>query len=435
MIRHTAPKPHSGRRERGGAGEHSGVAMKAGWVTKKLGDVCQFINGLWKGEKPPFINIGVFRNTNFTKDGTLDYSDIAYLDVELKKFETRRLVYGDLILEKSGGGPKQPVGRVALFDKKDGAFSFSNFTAAMRVNDPNTLDFRFLHRFLFWTHLVGVTETMQSHSTGIRNLAVKAYKNIEISLPPIPEQRRIVRILDKAFDDIATAKANAEKNLQNARALFESHLQAVFSQQGEGWEEKPLESVTEILNGYAFKSTDFSSTKGVKCIKITNVGVKEFVHDSDTCLPADFAEKYAAVSVRAGNIVLALTRTIIAGGLKVAVVPDEYDGALLNQRVASILPDPEQTTASFLFAYLSTQEVVNYVTERVNVLMQPNLSIKDLRSMPIPLPTLYQQDRITDQLSNLREETKRLESIYQQKLTALDELKKSLLHQAFNGEL
>jgi type I restriction enzyme S subunit len=120
--------------------------MKNGWHKCKLDDVCQFINGLWKGETPPFVNIGVFRNTNFTKDGTLDDSDIAYLDVEERKFEKRRLTYGDLILEKSGGGPKQPVGRVALFDKKDGEFSFSNFTAAMRVNDPKTLDFRFLHK-------------------------------------------------------------------------------------------------------------------------------------------------------------------------------------------------------------------------------------------------------------------------------------------------
>jgi type I restriction enzyme S subunit len=103
------------------------------WPSKMLGEACQFSNGLWKGEKPPFVNIGVIRNTNFTKDGTLDDSDIAYLDVEAKKLEKRRLQFGDIILEKSGGGPKQPVGRVALFDKTKGDFSFSNFTASLRV--------------------------------------------------------------------------------------------------------------------------------------------------------------------------------------------------------------------------------------------------------------------------------------------------------------
>ena len=97
------------------------------WEVKKLGEVCEFLNGLWKGKKPPFIKVGVIRNTNFTKDGKLDDSNIVILDVEKSKFTNRKLQYGDIILEKSGGGPKQPVGRVIIFDKKNGDFSFSNF--------------------------------------------------------------------------------------------------------------------------------------------------------------------------------------------------------------------------------------------------------------------------------------------------------------------
>ncbi len=137
--------------------------MKKGWEMKTLEQVCLFSNGLWKGEKPPFVKIGVIRNTNFTKEGMLDDSEIAYLDVEIKKFEKRRLQFGDIILEKSGGGPKQPVGRVALFNKNEGEFSFSNFTAAIRVLDSKALDFRFLHKFLHWTYLSGITESMQSN--------------------------------------------------------------------------------------------------------------------------------------------------------------------------------------------------------------------------------------------------------------------------------
>ena len=222
--------------------------MKSGWKTKTLEEACQFSNGLWKGEKPPFVNVGVIRNTNFTREGALDDSDIAYLDIEAKKFEKRRLQFGDIILEKSGGGPKQPVGRVALFDKAEGDFSFSNFTAALRIRDPHELGFRFLHKLLYWTYVSGVTEGMQSHSTGIRNLDGDAYKAIRIKFPPLPEQQRIVSILDEAFDGIATAKANAEKNLQNARALFESHLESVFTQRGLGWVEKKLREVCAITS-------------------------------------------------------------------------------------------------------------------------------------------------------------------------------------------
>lgn len=249
------------------------------------------------------------------------------------------------------------------------------------------------------------------------------------------EQQRIVTILDEAFDGIATAKVNAEKNLQNARALFESHLQSVFTQRGEGWVEKPLEKVALIINGFAFKSTDFSPRGIVKSIKITNVGVREFICKSDCYLPEGFDTKYVAASVQKGSIVIALTRTIISGGLKVAVVPDEYNGALLNQRVAAITDRPDTMTVPFLFAYLSTQTVVDYVKKRVNTLMQPNLSINDLRSMPIPLPTVQEQNMIANKLDALRTETQRLESIYQQKLAALDALKKSILDQAFTGQL
>src|SRR5665647_1136612 len=144
--------------------------MTTAWKCQTLEEACQFSNGLWKGEKPPFVHVGVIRNTNFTKEGALDDSDIAYLDVEAKKLEKRSLQFGDVILEKSGGGPKQPVGRVVLFDKTEGIFSFSNFTAALRVRDPQSLDFRFLHKFLHWAYVSGITGGMQSHSTGIRNL-------------------------------------------------------------------------------------------------------------------------------------------------------------------------------------------------------------------------------------------------------------------------
>ena len=96
---------------------------------EKLINLCTFIGGLWTGKKPPYLNVGVLRNTNFLKDGTLSFEDIAQLDVEEKQFKTRQLIYGDIILEKSGGGPKQPVGRVAVFDKTEDLYSFSNFSS------------------------------------------------------------------------------------------------------------------------------------------------------------------------------------------------------------------------------------------------------------------------------------------------------------------
>ncbi|MEY4936159.1 MAG: hypothetical protein RIS64_2518, partial [Bacteroidota bacterium] len=206
--------------------------LPSGWEIKKLGDVCVFINGLWAGKQPPFQKVGVIRNTNFTKNGTLDDSDIVYLDVEQSQFAKRKLQYGDIILEKSGGGPKQPVGRVIIFDKQDGDFSFSNFTSVIRIANSKLLNFNYLHTFLYFSYISGVTDSMQSHSTGIRNLKFDDYKAIEIPIPPLAEQERIVTILDEAFAAIAQAKNNAEQNLKNAKALFESYLQGIFENKG-----------------------------------------------------------------------------------------------------------------------------------------------------------------------------------------------------------
>ena len=285
--------------------------------------------------------------------------------------------------------------------------------------------------------MMTLVERLRSGSVGAAQTVISKdmISSVEIPLPLLPEQQRIVTLLDEAFDGIATARAHAEKNLQNARAIFESHLQSVFTQRGDGWAEKRLADVATIINGFAFKSGDFSPHAKVLSIKITNVGVREFVCESDSFLPPAFAETYASFAIKAGSLVIALTRTIISGGLKVAVVPDEFDGALLNQRVAAILVSPNLLNAQFLFGYLSSRYVFDYVKKHVNTLMQPNLSINDLRAMPIALPSTIEQARIADRLEVLKEETQRLEAIYQQKRTALDELKKSLLHRAFNGDL
>ena len=275
---------------------------------------------------------------------------------------------------------------------------------------------------------------IRSGST-VPHLTCAAVREILVPLPAITEQRRIVAILDEAFEGIASARANAKKNLQNARELYECQLESLFASGDLKWPAQPLEKLATILNGYAFKSTDFQSDPGIRSIKITNVGVREFVDDAGNYLPAAFAQRHSGVTVTKGSIVLALTRTIIAGGLKVAVVPHDFDGALLNQRVAAIQPHAAELEAPFLFAYLSSRRVMNYVKSRVNTLMQPNLSIGDLRRLPIPVPVLSEQRKLVETLAGLEEQTGRLEAVYIQKIDALDDLKRSLLHQAFTGQL
>ncbi len=400
--------------------------MKIQWRTKTLDDTCQFINGLWKGEKPPFTYIGVIRNTNFTREGTLDDSDIAYIDVEAKKLEKRLLQFGDVILEKSGGGPKQAVGRVALFDKKDGDFSFSNFTAAVRVLDPHELDFRFLHKFLHWTYLSGVTEGMQSHSTGIRNLDGDAYKAIQITFPPLPEQHRIVGILDEAFEGIATAKASAEKNLQNARALFESHLQSVFTQRGEGWVEKVFSAVCEI-------SSTLVDPRLPEYQELPHVGGANIETKTGGLIDLKTAKEEG---LKSGKFLFDETMVLyskIRPYLMKVARPD-FKG-LCSADIYPLSVKQDQLNRDFLFHLLLAPAFTEYAISGSARAGMPKVNRDHLFAFRACLPPLKKQKKCAEQLDALHEVTQRLETIYQRKLAALEALKKSLLHQAFTGEL
>jgi type I restriction enzyme, S subunit len=410
--------------------------MRKGWEIKPLGDLCHFTSGLWKGEKPPFLTIGVIRNTNFTKDGKLDESDIAFIEVEIKKFEKRRLQFGDIILEKSGGGPKQPVGRVALFEMH-GDFSFSNFTSALRVKDAEQLDFRFLHKYLFWIYLSGVTEGMQSNSTGIRNLDNDAYKAIGIPLPPLEEQQRIVSILDEAFAGLASAQAHAARNLQNARALFESHLQAVFTQRGEGWvEDKLLSLTTKIGSGATPLGGEAAyKTKGVSLIRSLNVYDMGFRYQGLAFLDDHQANGLSNVIVHARDVLLNITGASVA---RCCVVPEDVLPARVNQHVSIIRPISEKLSPDFLHYLLISRPYKKLLlqTGEEGGATRQAITKAQIQQFKITFPKrLKDQIDIVKLLDTLSAETQHLTRIYEQKLAALAALKKSLLHQAFSGEL
>lgn len=188
------------------------------WRTKKLSQVCDIQSGLWKGKKEPFTEAYVLRNTNFTPGGEFDYADVALLQVETKQLEKRIVLPNDIILEKSGGGEKTPVGRVCLHTSElDKPVSFSNFTARLRVLNVEELTPTFLHRFLYFLYISGKTEPMQRNSTGIRNLQISQYKDLDIPLPPLADQHRIIAKLDAAFTDIEEAIKFSEKHANGAK--------------------------------------------------------------------------------------------------------------------------------------------------------------------------------------------------------------------------
>ena len=173
--------------------------LPKGWCITSISEMCENINGLWKGKKEPFVKVGVIRNANFTKDFKLDYSKIEYIDVEERAFKKRHLLNGDLIVEKSGGSDNNPVGRAILYEGKDAVFSFSNFTMVLRIHYKDVLSYKYLYYYIMDKYQKGEMKLMQTQTTGLHNLILDKYLDIPLCLPPYQEQQRIINKIEETF--------------------------------------------------------------------------------------------------------------------------------------------------------------------------------------------------------------------------------------------
>ena len=176
--------------------------LPKGWINVTIKDVCENINGLWKGKKEPFVNVGVIRNANFTKDFKLDYSNIEYIDVEERAFAQRHLLNGDLIVEKSGGSDNNPVGRAVLYEGGSGVFSYSNFTMVLRIKYKELVLSKFLYYYILAKYKAGVMKSMQTQTTGLHNLILDKYLAMPLYLPPYSEQERIINKIEDMFEKL-----------------------------------------------------------------------------------------------------------------------------------------------------------------------------------------------------------------------------------------
>ena len=182
--------------------------LPKGWINVTIKDVCENINGLWKGKKEPFVNVGVIRNANFTKDFKLDYSNIEYIDVEERAFAQRHLLNEDLIVEKSGGSDNNPVGRAVLYEGGSGVFSYSNFTMVLRIKYKELVLSKFLYYYILAKYKAGVMKSMQTQTTGLHNLILDKYLAMPLYLPPYSEQERIINKIEDMFEKLDAIMEN-----------------------------------------------------------------------------------------------------------------------------------------------------------------------------------------------------------------------------------
>jgi type I restriction enzyme S subunit len=252
-----------------------------------------------------------------------------------------------------------------------------------------------------------------------------------ISFPEsLAEQQRIVDLLDEAFEGLATAKANAEQNLQNARALFESHLQAVFSQRGEGWVETTVGAEIRFID-YRGK-TPVKTESGIRLITAKNVKMGYLQESPMEYIAADNYESWMTRGIPKKGDVLFTTEAPLANVAQL----DTDEKVAFAQRIIIMQPNAEKLDCTFLKYLLLSQPVQERIRSKGTGATVQGIKASLLKTIEISFPiSLQEQRRIVAQLDALALETRSLARLYERKLAALEELKKSLLHQAFSGEL
>ena len=399
--------------------------MKKGWQTTTLGDVAEISAGNSAPQAESLFKDGTYPFFRTADAGRVRFGDIYesadYLNEEGVR-RLRRYPKGTILFPKSGASTFLNH-RVML-----GVEGCVSSHLATIVADESQIKPRYL---LYFLSTVAAQDLVQDHAYPSLNLPIIA--GISIQAPTLPEQQRIVGILDEAFDGIATAKANAEKNLQNARALFEGHLQSVFTRRGEGWVEKTIEEVCIIGDGNHasnYPRKDELVEAGVPFIRATNlVAGRISGYDMRFLSPQKHAQLKKG-HLKTGDILIT-NRGEIG---RTAIVDSDYDNANLNSQIAWLRCCAGMDN-KFLFHVLNSGDIQKHFQSSKSGAALQQFTIKQLKALRVPLPPAPAQQAIVEQLDALSEETQRLKSIYQRKLAALEALKKSLLHQAFTGNL
>jgi len=394
--------------------------MRNRWLSKTIGEVCDVINGgtpktgvaaYWDGphqwiapaemgkRSSPYVSR---THRTITEDG-------------LRNSSARLLPPHSVILSC-----RAPIGHLVINTEP-----MATNQGCKGLVPAESIDDKFLYYYL--TSIVELLNDLGSGAT-FKELSGGKLKEVSIPVPPLSEQKRIVRILDEAVNGIASAKAYSENNLRNARAIFDSHLTSRFTERGPGWKEVHLSEICEVKDGthdsprYVTDGVPFVTQKNIRDEGLSFEKLKLISTD-------DHDNYYRRSNVRQGDILISM----IGANRGMACIVD--DSRIFSIKNVGLVKESSALDQRFLLYFLKSPQAASYVRAASKGGAQEFLGLTELRRFPIPVAPLPQQRSIACEFDSLRNETQRLESIYQRKLAALDALKKSLLNEAFTGQL
>ncbi len=391
--------------------------MRERWEIKPLGEVSQIVNGgtpdtkvkqFWDGEHLWITPKDMGRLDSIFVDNT----ERKITSAGLKNSSAKVLPVNSVILSS-----RAPIGHLAINIKP-----ISTNQGCKGILPSKNLNTIYLYYFL--SNSVELLNNLGSGTT-FKELSGSKLSEVEIPLPPLSEQKSIVEILDETFAAIDKAKANVEKNLQNAKELFESYLQNVFSNKGEDWEVKRLGDVCEFAQGIQRDVNLQSETP--KSDQVRFLRIVDFTQGNE--VPRFIDNPGERFILNETDVAL------VRYGASTGFVCRGLTGALANNLFRVIPKSNKEVSNNFLFIFLQSATFQNVIKESMNGAAMPAISFGMIREIPIPVMSLKEQHSLVTKHDAILSETKKLETIYQQKLNDLEELKKSILQKAFNGEL
>ena len=380
------------------------------WEKKKLSELCDLIT---KGTTPTSIGykftdegINFIKVESLTELGEIIPNKVAYIDEECHKALKRsQLKTNDILFSIAGA-----LGRIGIVRDEIVPANTNQALAIIRLKNDSGVLVNYLAKYFNSNLITDEIEKLRGGAAQ-QNLSLTQLNELQIPLPPLPEQQHIVAILDEAFAAIAKAKTNAEQNLKNAKELFESYLQGVF--ENGNWETKTLNEISENLDSKRVPITKNVRNEG----SIPYYGASGIV---DYVADYLFDEDLLCVSEDGANL---LARTY--------PIAFSISGKTWVNNHAHVLRFKNMVSQKFVELYLNSIKLDDFVSG----MAQPKLNQTMLNKIPIPFPSLKEQESVVNKLDALSAETKKLQTIYQTKINDLEELKKSVLQKAFLGQL
>lgn len=381
------------------------------------------------GNQRPFLRT---KNVYWGCIDLIDLDEMNFTETEEKRLALKA---GDLLICEGGD-----IGRTAIWKGGLEPCYHQNHLHRARLRNQDA-DSGFALYWLWYAFEIGNVYFGRGNVTTIPNLAQSKLRELPMPVPPLDEQRKIAAVLGV----VQQAIEHQERLLALTAELKKTLLHQFFTQglRGEpqkqteiglvpeSWEVRRLGDYARVLNGYAFKSGDYVK-EGVRLIRISNVAIGTLIEKDDKFLPHRFLHEKAEYALKEGDLILSLTRPIIADGMKFCFVQKRDLPALLNQRVGKF----EITSDRLLKDYLSHVVFSDYFTKPLRFMAegsnQPNISPTRLENFLIPIPTdLQEQAEIATVLTNL---TKKAE-LAQRKAHILTDLFRTLLHQLMTAQI